>query len=77
VKDAKAGDYRARDWLAKYLIRDPESIIDPPPVSVEDRFKNAPPELIIGLRQAYARLEAHQFRVNEAEEKTAESNVGR
>ena len=59
VEDAKIGDHRARNWLAKYLIGD-RQLADLPPPQDPNFWDHIPADILLEFRRAYSRLE--QFR---------------
>ena len=64
VKDAVAGDHRAREWLGKYLVGDPVSVTNILNAHVhtdnveegDDPYLGADSELILQAKSALARL---------------------
>jgi hypothetical protein len=56
VKDAKAGDARARDWLSKYLVGEPHSLPNVPTPDEPTPLANASTEAILEARTVFARL---------------------
>ena len=59
VKDAKLGDHRARNWLAKYLIGD-RQLPDAPAHEEDDFWDHVPADILLEFRRAYFRLEQYQ-----------------
>ena len=65
VEDAKDGDRHARDWLSKYLVGEPQTVVEmlhrrlpDDPTGEEDAdYANADPELVIAAKTAFARLQ--------------------
>lgn len=61
VKDAKAGNRHAREWLSKYLLGEPEAVAKVLHVAVDPSegidYANADPELVLAAKAAFARLE--------------------
>ncbi|NLF73135.1 MAG: hypothetical protein GX575_29215 [Candidatus Anammoximicrobium sp.] len=62
VKDAKAGNRHAREWLSKYLLGEPEAVAKVLHAHFAvgasgGIYANADPELILQAKAALARLE--------------------
>ena len=65
IQDAKAGDHRAREWLSKYLLGDPQHVSNSLHLhqhlnGTEDSkwLEDAPPESIIQFLASVRRLKA-------------------
>jgi hypothetical protein len=57
VKDAEAGDHRAREWLTKHLVGEPRLLPDVPARDeTANPYLNADPELLLAAREAFDRL---------------------
>ena len=56
VKDAKLGDHRARNWLAKYLLGD-QQLADLPVSDQRNPYDDLPTDLLLELRGVHARIQ--------------------
>ncbi len=55
VKDARAGDHRARNWLSKYLVGNPRPVPDTPVPEKPNPFNDAPTDVILEVMYENAR----------------------